>query len=57
MDDSNQLIDVQSYLHSREQAALQGNVYNPTVGFTLVGNSENGRKYPYTRSTVHSARA
>jgi hypothetical protein len=47
VDESNQLIDVQSYLHSREQAALAGQVFNPTVGFTLVGNSENGRKYPY----------
>src|ERR1700722_4855180 len=47
VDESNQLIDVQSYLHSREAAALQGQVFNPTVGFTLVGNSEDGRKYPY----------
>jgi Carboxypeptidase regulatory-like domain len=47
VDQSNQLIDVQSYLHSREQAALQGSVFNPTVGFNLVGNTENGRKYPY----------
>ena len=44
---ANQLIDVQAYLHSREQAALQGQVYNPEVGFNLVGNTENGRKYPY----------
>jgi hypothetical protein len=47
VDQANQLIDVQAYLHSREQAALQGQVYNPIVGFNLVGNSENGRKYPY----------
>jgi len=47
VDQANQLIDVQAYLRSREQAALQGQVYNPLVGFTLVGNSENGRKYPY----------
>jgi len=47
VDEANQLIDIQAYLHSREQAALQGGVYNPIVGFTLVGNSENGRKYPY----------
>jgi hypothetical protein len=47
VDGANQLIDVQAYLHSREQAALQGQVYNPTVGFNLVGNTENGRKYPY----------
>jgi Carboxypeptidase regulatory-like domain len=47
VDQANRLVDVQAYLHSREQAALQGQVYNPIVGFNLVGNSENGRKYPY----------
>jgi hypothetical protein len=47
VDQSNQLLDVQSYLHSRQNAALQGQVYNPIVGFNLVGNTENGRKYPY----------
>ena len=47
VDGANQLVSVESYLHSREAAALQGQVYNPTVGFTLVGNAENGRKYPY----------
>jgi hypothetical protein len=47
VNDSNQVIDTVAYLHSREQAALQGQVYNPTVGFNLVGNTEDGRKYPY----------
>jgi hypothetical protein len=47
VDQSNQLVDVQSYLHSRQTAALQGLAFNPTVGFNLVGNTENGRKYPY----------
>jgi hypothetical protein len=47
VDEANQLIDVQAYLHSRQQAALQGQVYNPIVGFNLVGNTEGGRKYPY----------
>jgi hypothetical protein len=47
VDQANHLIDTQAYLRSREQAALQGQVYNPIVGFNLVGNSENGRKYPY----------
>jgi hypothetical protein len=47
VDQANRLIDVEAYLHSREQAALQGQVYNPFVGFNLVGNTENGRKYPY----------
>jgi hypothetical protein len=47
VDQANNLVDVQAYLHSRELAALQGQVYNPFVGFNLVGNTENGRKYPY----------
>ncbi|HYL11399.1 MAG TPA: carboxypeptidase-like regulatory domain-containing protein [Terriglobales bacterium] len=47
VDQANRLIDVQAYMHSREAAALQGQVYNPIVGFNLVGNTENGRKYPY----------
>ena len=36
-----------NYLEARKRAALQGQVYNPTVGFTLVGNTANGLKYPY----------
>ncbi len=47
VDDANQVLGAQTYLRTREQAALQGNVYNPTIGFNLVGNTENGRKYPY----------
>jgi Carboxypeptidase regulatory-like domain len=47
VDAANQLIDTQSYLKNREKAALAGQVYNPVVGFNLVGNTENGRKYPY----------
>jgi Carboxypeptidase regulatory-like domain len=45
VDQSNHLIDLQSYLHAREQAALQGQVYNPIIGFNQVHNT--GRKYPY----------
>jgi len=47
VDQANQLVDTEAYLKSRENAALQGQVYNPVVGFNLVGNTENGRKYPY----------
>ncbi len=47
VDEANQLVDTQAYMHSREQAALQGQVYNPIVGFNLVNNTENRRKYPY----------
>jgi hypothetical protein len=45
VDINNKVLDSQAYLNSREQAALQGQVYNPFVGFNLVGNT--GRKYPY----------
>jgi Carboxypeptidase regulatory-like domain len=47
VDSSGQLLDVQSYLNQREKAALNGQVYNPTIGFALVGNTGPGRKYPY----------
>ncbi len=44
---NNQQIDVESYLAQRQAAALAGQVYNPTVGFALVGNTANKLKYPY----------
>ncbi len=47
VNEANQLISVESFLHSREAAALKGQVFNPNVGFSLVRNAENGRKYPY----------
>ena len=47
VDQSDQLISAESYLANRKRAALQGQVYNPEIGFALVGNTENGRKYPY----------
>jgi len=47
VDASGQQLDLQSYIHQREAAALNGQVYNPTVGFALVGNTGNGQKYPY----------
>lgn len=47
VDSSNQPLDLESYLASRERAALQGQVYNPTVGFALIGNTANSPKYPY----------
>ena len=42
-----QPVDTMAYLKQRENAALQGQVYNPTVGFALVGNTGAGQKYPY----------
>jgi Carboxypeptidase regulatory-like domain len=47
VDTSGQQLDLQSYLKQRETAALQGQVYNPEVGFALVGNTGSGQKYPY----------
>jgi hypothetical protein len=45
---NNQTFDVESYLAQRKSAALAGQVFNPTVGFALVGNTANGGlKYPY----------
>lgn len=40
-------VSVQSYINQRRAAALAGNVYNPELGFALVGNVAGGRKYPY----------
>jgi hypothetical protein len=47
VDAGGQQIDVESYLNQRKNAALLGQVYNPTVGFALVGNTGAGQKYPY----------
>jgi hypothetical protein len=47
VDQSGQQLDLMSYLNSRKAAALQGQVYNPEVGFALVGNTGGGQKYPY----------
>ena len=47
VDSSDQPLDLEAYLHQRETAALQGQVFNPQVGFALVGNTANGLKYPY----------
>jgi len=47
VDQSNRLVDVNTYIKTKEAQALQGIPYDPVVGFSLVGNSEGGRKYPY----------
>ena len=44
---SDELIGTQDYLDARKRAALQGQVYNPEIGFALVGNVGSGLKYPY----------
>jgi hypothetical protein len=47
VDQAGQQIDTEAYLKAREAAALLGQVYNPEVGFALVGNTGGGQKYPY----------
>jgi len=44
---SDQPIDLVSYLNQRKASALQGQVFNPEVGFALVGNVGGHPKYPY----------
>ncbi len=39
------LIDSASYLKAKESAALNGDVYNPTIGYVPIKST--GRKYPY----------
>jgi hypothetical protein len=38
VDNNNKIIDTAAYLNSRESAALAGQVFNPNVGFALIGN-------------------
>ncbi len=40
-------IDITSYMDARKAAALQGQVFNPTLGFATVKNVNGGEKYPY----------
>ena len=47
VDQAGQQIDTEAYLNARQAAALQGQVYNPELGFALVGNTGGGQKYPY----------
>ena len=47
VDAAGQQLDTMTYIKQREAAALQGQVYNPEIGFALVGNTGAGQKYPY----------
>jgi hypothetical protein len=47
VDASAEPIEALDYLAQRKAAALNGQVYNPTVGFALVGNVGSGLKYPF----------
>src|SRR5215469_12762318 len=43
----NKPIGTEDFLNARKNAALQGQIYNPIVGFTLNGNVAGNPKYPY----------
>jgi hypothetical protein len=47
VDSSGQQLDTLAYINQRQAAALKGQVYNPEIGFALVGNTGSGQKYPY----------
>ncbi len=47
VDDADEPVAEKTYIANREKAALQGQVYNPELGFALVGNAASGNKYPY----------
>jgi len=47
VDSSGKPIVTEEYLAKRKEAALAGDVYNPTLGFATLGNVAGDRKYPY----------
>ena len=47
VDQADQPISTEAYLEARQRQALQGQVYNPEIGFALLGNTGSGSKYPY----------
>ena len=47
VDANNTPIDTEDYLNARKAAALQGNVYNPEIGFALIPNVAGHPKYPF----------
>ena len=47
VDANSEPVDILTYINQRRNAALQGQVYNPVVGYDLVHNTGAGQKYPY----------
>jgi hypothetical protein len=47
VDSSGNPIVTEEYLAKRKEAALAGQVYNPTLGFATIKNVAGDRKYPY----------
>jgi hypothetical protein len=47
VDTADEPVSTEDYLAQRKADALQGQVYNPQLGFSLVGHVGAGQKYPY----------
>ena len=47
VDQSGNLVNAQNYLSTTYRDAIQGQVYNPVLGFATVANVGSGQKYPY----------
>lgn len=47
VDAADEPVNAATYIKNRETAALNGQVYNPELGFALVHNTASGNKYPY----------
>ena len=47
VDAANQPVSTDAYIANVRKNALNGQVYNPELGFSLVGNTAQGLKYPY----------
>lgn len=47
VDAANAPVSTETFLNNMRKAALAGQVYNPELGFALVGNAGQGLKYPY----------
>jgi hypothetical protein len=47
VDSADQPISIGSYLQQKQKAALAGQVYEPTIGFSTTPNVAGGGKYPF----------
>ena len=47
VDGNGNQVGFEDYMATRQRAALAGQIFNPTLGYSLVGNVGNGLKYPY----------
>ncbi len=47
VDGNGQVISATNYFNAVESAALNGQIYNPNIGFATVNNINGGMKYPY----------